>query len=81
MGPGHGDLVSVGTCATIALAVRARRARFDSEAEKTRLRAHKLVLYLARERTRGLQGQPPAQYEHEVVTGDGDVDTLLQATR
>ena len=23
----------------------------------------------------------PAQYEHEVVTGDGVVDTLLQATR
>ena len=32
-------MVAVGTCATIALAVRARRARFDSEAEKTRLRA------------------------------------------
>ena len=42
--------------------------------------AHKLVLYLAHEHTRGLEGQPPVQYEHEVVTGDGDVDTLLQAT-
>ena len=42
---------------------------------------HKLVLYLAHEHTRGLEGQPPAQYEHEVVTGDGVVDTLLQATR
>ena len=41
---------------------------------------HKLVLYLAHEHTRGLEGQPPVQYEHEVVTGDGDVDTLLQAT-
>ena len=28
-----------------------------------------------------LEGQPPVQYEHEVVTGDGEVDTLLQATR
>ena len=41
---------------------------------------HNLVLYLAHEHTRGLEGQPPVQYEHEVVTGDGDVDTLLQAT-
>ena len=38
-------------------------------------------LYLAHEHTRGLEGQPPVQYEHEVVTGDGVVDTLLQATR
>ena len=29
----------------------------------------------------GLEGQPPVQYEHEVVTGNGEVDTLLQATR
>ena len=43
-------------------------------------RTHNLVLYLAHEHTRGLEGQPPVQYEHEVVTGDGDVDTLLQAT-
>ena len=42
---------------------------------------HNLVLYLAHEHTRGLEGQPPVQYEHEVVTGDGEVDTLLQATR
>ena len=42
---------------------------------------HNLVLYLAHEHTRGLEGQPPVQYEHEVVTGDGVVDTLLQATR
>ena len=41
---------------------------------------NQLVLYLAHEHTRGLEGQPPVQYEHEVVTGDGDVDTLLQAT-
>ena len=41
---------------------------------------HNSVLYLAHEHTRGLEGQPPVQYEHEVVTGDGDVDTLLQAT-
>ena len=41
---------------------------------------HNLVLYLAHEHTRGLEGQPPVQYGHEVVTGDGDVDTLLQAT-
>ena len=44
------------------------------------LSTNQLVLYLAHEHTRGLEGQPPVQYEHEVVTGDGDVDTLLQAT-
>ena len=29
----------------------------------------------------GLEGQPPVHCGHEVVTGDGEVDTLLQATR
>ena len=39
-------------------------------------------LFGATKHTRGLEGQPPVQYEHEVVTGDGDVEsTLLQATR
>ena len=30
--------------------------------------------------THGLEGQPPVKYELEVVTGDGEVDTLLLAT-
>ena len=33
-----------------------------------------MLIYLAREtHTRELEGQPPVQYEHEVVTGDGEV--------
>ena len=39
-----------------------------------------MVLYLAHETHTRVEGQPPVQYEHEVVTGDGEVDTLLQAT-
>ena len=59
--------------------VRPRR-HYTCDPVHVHTHTHNLVLYLAHEHTRGLEGQPPVQYEHEVVTGDGDVDTLLQAT-
>ena len=42
---------------------------------------HNLVLYLAHETHTRVGRSTARTYEHEVVTGDGVVDTLLQATR
>ena len=50
-----------------------------TRAEKRGGNPHTILLLLAHEHTRGLEGQPPVYYRHEVVTGDGDVDTFLQA--
>ena len=40
-----------------------------------------VLIFTAMSYTRGLEGQPPVHYRHEVVPGNGDVDTLQQATR
>ena len=45
------------------------------------VQCHSHILHLPMKHTHGLECQPPVQYEHEVVTGDGEVDTLLQTTR
>ena len=43
--------------------------------------SHNLVLYLAHETHTRVGRSPPVQYEHEVVTGDGEVDTTDRPLR